>query len=725
MKPFISSNEKKGITRGNANTVLRVLLTVLIIGIAFISIFVSSAIATPTIIPSALPAGQLNVPYFAALTALSDNPPITWEYIGGILPPGLSLDPSGVISGVPDTVGTFVFFVRASDTVPPPTSAASFSITINPPPFVIYTTSLTSGKEATAYNATITASGGTTPYIWSISSGSLPSGLSLSTTTGYISGVPAVGSSGTHSFTVMVTDNSVPQRTAQQTLSIYIEKGSFEPTVTIGTGLEAGKTRVRIDGKQVATLSGGETLAFNLDLGASRTIAVDQIVEHPSEDNVRFKVEDDSQIVNETRQDAFFNYYTEYKLDIMTSPTQIITISGSGWHKKNSTITINARAEIERENQFKYQFSHWLLPDGTQASNDTLSYTVSSPGVMTAYYDTYYKLNVDSQYGKIEGDGWYKAGTQATWSLVNDKVPMEGLLGFFQGKYRASNSSGIITMDSPKTVTVLWEPDYLMPYILIPTVIAIIVLAIIGFYFLLRKPQPKLAPFGAPVQQPVAPRPIPQQHTTVVMIENKGPQAKQLPATTKEQLIEKFAELLDTYETEIKHSLGAPDAPQIQTRQNNMITAPVMPPIGTSEPDIVDAEVIEEAPKNEIVCGVTSKKLLRTIASKWRQSESSVINVPSEEKDEKEKTGLAVTWAKDLYHEWEISSCTLPVGHRGKHKGSRDIIYSLLNTIKIDQTYSKSEAVQPPSPHFTDSMPELEPDSDRIIPQEELPPETV
>jgi hypothetical protein len=722
MKPFNKFKDKKGLLQRITSHSLRIILVLLFIAIGYVTVLATPALATPTIYSFPLQDGQINVTYIATLTAYSDDPAsVTWQLVGGTLPLGLTLSTgTGTISGVPTTAGTYSFMVQASDSTPPASSPASFSITINPPPFVISTSTLYDGEENVSYSATIIATGGTTPYTWSIISGSIPSGLSISSTTGYISGIPKIGSSGTHSFTVRVTDSSSPQRTTQQTLSIYIEKGTFAPIVTIGTGLEAGSTKVKMDGKQVASLDGGESMAFNLDLGESVTVTVDEIVNHPSEDGVRFQAEDNSQVVSETQQDAYFEYYTEYELEIQTYPSQVTTISGSGWHKKNSSTTINARATVEKDNQTQYKFSYWLLPNSTEASTESLNFTVTSPGVLTAYYDTYYKLSVDTLYGTVDGTGWYKSGTTATWALVDDSVPMEGILGFFQGKYRAVTSSGSVTMDGPKVVTVLWEPDYLLPYILIPLSIAVIILAIVGFYFLLRRPAPETVAVGTAGIPPIGPRPIPQQHTTVVMIENKETQHKQLPGTTKEQLMEKFAELLDTYEAEMKTSLQSPRAPQINPAKGNMIAAPIPYP---PESDVFDGEVVD-GESTETLCGTISKKLLRTVAGKWRQIKSSTITSPASDDDEKETTGLSVTWGRDLYHEWEINKCTLPAGHKGNHKGEKEIVYSMLNTVSIKQSYDESQAIEPPSPHFSESMPELEPDADQIVPAEELPPDT-
>jgi Putative Ig domain len=89
-----------------------------------------------------------------------------------------------------------------------------------PPPVEITTTSLPGGPVGVAYDATLAATGGSPPYTWSRTSGSLPAGLTLNSSTGAISGTPT--STGTSSFTVRV--DSGPESDTQA-LSITI----FDP----------------------------------------------------------------------------------------------------------------------------------------------------------------------------------------------------------------------------------------------------------------------------------------------------------------------------------------------------------------------------------------------------------------------------------------------------------------------------------------------------------------
>src|SRR2546425_11568029 len=82
----------------------------------------------------------------------------------------------------------------------------------------IQTTSLPSGEVGTPYSASLSASGGTRPYAWSVSSGALPNGLALSAA-GDITGAPT--SAGNSSFTVKVTDDSGMTDTQSLQITIY------------------------------------------------------------------------------------------------------------------------------------------------------------------------------------------------------------------------------------------------------------------------------------------------------------------------------------------------------------------------------------------------------------------------------------------------------------------------------------------------------------------------
>ncbi|MBM3142543.1 MAG: hypothetical protein FJ005_05795 [Chloroflexi bacterium] len=679
--------------------------------------------------PAPLPQGEVGKPYTTStLTVAGGTGPYVWVPTG--LPTGLIFTVSGdttsaTISGTPTAAGTFPFSVTVTDTATSTIISFANPITIAQPPLRFLTTSLYPAKEGEGYTDTIRVSGGTTPYTWSIVSGTLPTRLTLNASTGYISGVPAKGTAGSYSFIVNVTDSSSPPITGQQGFSVTVEKGGYEATITIGNGLKVGETKVYVAGSPLATLRGGESAKLSLDIGISRSVSVDPVVQHPTDSAVRFKAEVDRITVSEASPDATFPYYTEYSIELKTEPSKVGQLSGTGWYKEGYTLRASAPNEVNDPNDpgIQYRFTYWKLPTGETVVGRELSLTVNASGTCLAYYDTYYRLTLTSPYGEAEGSDWYKAGSTAEWSMTNPQVRMPGILGVFGGKLNAGNSTGTTPIDGPKTITIDWEPDYTMPFIMIPLTIVLLILGGYGLYLLLRSLQPKpvLYPpsFPPPYQYmpPPPPQPIPPPQTTVVMIGGDKPQLG--PPTTKDQLMEKFGELLQKYEDEIKSTISAKELPEAKTVEHEKrLPAPEQTP-----PAVVEAEV---TPGEEgTTCSFSSKRPLRIVASNWRQLETRTTTLPSAGKKAAEgTTGLAITWARDIYQEWEILTCWLPRGHKEPHEGSVEIAYSQLNTITEEKIYTPGQELEPPAPHYTDGMPRVEVAANEVVPPDKLPPET-
>ena len=202
---------------------------------------------TLTITTTSLPNGKVGSAYSATLAATGgvSVDGYTWSVLSGSLPTGLSLassrgscypcsssDDTGVISGPPTSSGTSSFTVQVTDFAGQ-TAQKSLTLTIAPGSLSVTTTSLPSGTQGSAYNATLAATGGTTPYTWLVFSGSLPSGLSLGATSGLISGTPT--KMGTGTFTVQVSDSN--RQTATKVLTLTINPISIT-TTSLPSGTE-------------------------------------------------------------------------------------------------------------------------------------------------------------------------------------------------------------------------------------------------------------------------------------------------------------------------------------------------------------------------------------------------------------------------------------------------------------------------------------------------------
>jgi hypothetical protein len=223
---------------------------------------VTSAAATLTVTSllavttTTLPAGTVGKSYLTTLQAASGTKPYTWSLSGGTLPAGLSLVAStGVISGKPTTTGIYNFTARATDATSSKhqTATKSLSITIAAvvTPVQFSTSSLSAGQVGVAYSTMIQATGGTTPYHWSISSGALPAGLTLSAAAGTISGKPT--KSGSSTFTAKVTDSTSPgSQTATKSLTITVASAAAPVQITT-TSVRSGQVGVPYSTTLIAT----------------------------------------------------------------------------------------------------------------------------------------------------------------------------------------------------------------------------------------------------------------------------------------------------------------------------------------------------------------------------------------------------------------------------------------------------------------------------------------
>lgn len=154
---------------------------------------------------TSLPNGVPGVPYSAQLTF--SNPevgwPVIWDVTKGSLPNGLTLSPSGLISGTPTGADLKTFTVRARE---PFRRSGEKELTLTVATTLQATSSFKPGEVGVNYASKVSASGGIPPYAYKLASGTLPAGLALDEKTGAVTGTPE--EAGAVAVTFSVTDAS-------------------------------------------------------------------------------------------------------------------------------------------------------------------------------------------------------------------------------------------------------------------------------------------------------------------------------------------------------------------------------------------------------------------------------------------------------------------------------------------------------------------------------------
>jgi hypothetical protein len=205
----------------------------------------------------------LGTAYSATMAVSGAKAPFTFSIVSGSLPPGLTLNSAtGTIAGTPTKAGTYTFTAKVVDSNGNSDTDICTIVVVGAPPVNLDCgacgNGINNGKVGSPYTATLSVSGGTAPFTFTISAGSLPPGLSLNPTTGIITGTPTTA--GTYNFTAKVTDKNGSTDTA--TCSITIT-GS---TINLDCGAcGSGKATVGVAYSSQLVVTGG-TAPFKYSL---------------------------------------------------------------------------------------------------------------------------------------------------------------------------------------------------------------------------------------------------------------------------------------------------------------------------------------------------------------------------------------------------------------------------------------------------------------------------
>lgn len=194
--------------------------------------------------------------------------PRAFDISVGSLPTGLTLNAStGAISGTPTVQAAYTATLRVTDA---DGDTATMAVNITVAGDMSVTGDVPArGTTTVAFSGdTLGVTGGTSPYVWSLSAGALPPGLTLNTGTGDISGTPTTA--GTYNYTVRVTDATGGYATRAETtvIAAYPTLTGNLPDDTVNTTYSFSLARAGGHSPYAFDLSAG-TLPTGLTINAS------------------------------------------------------------------------------------------------------------------------------------------------------------------------------------------------------------------------------------------------------------------------------------------------------------------------------------------------------------------------------------------------------------------------------------------------------------------------
>ncbi|WP_313393575.1 putative Ig domain-containing protein [Pseudomonas sp.] len=383
-------------------------------------------IATPTLslTPLSVANGIAGNAYSQAFSTSGGIAPYSYAIVSGSLPSGMTLAPGGLLSGTPTATGISNFSLRSMDA----NSASitqSYSLAITAPGISLTPAALSPMQVGSASSQSFSASGGSGPYTYAVTSGALPVGMMLNTSTGSLSGTPTIA--GGYAFTITATDRMG-----------FTGSRSYGGTIDQGAPV-AGPISLTVSANSTANpvtlnLSGGTTTSVAVVVAASNGVAVANGTSITYKPNAGFSGSD-SFTYNATGPGGTSNAAT-VSVTVM-APTIVLTPTSipSATVATAYSVTLGASGGSA---PYTYSLTGGTLPAGLSLSAGGLL-----SGTPTAAGSFNFTVTATDNNGMT--------GTQAYSLSVGQAAPVAGNLSFFVPANSSAIPVGLILSGGPAT----------------------------------------------------------------------------------------------------------------------------------------------------------------------------------------------------------------------------------------------------------------------------------
>lgn len=269
---------------------------------------------------------------------------------------------------------------------------------------------------------------------------------------------------------------------------------TYDAQITLNGVPAQYSAQINVDNQPQGAIGGGEIKKLTFKLDTTHTVTVDQYVKGDA--GVRYFASQNTWTVSSEGSHTFA-YETQYLLTVATDPDGITDVSGGGWYKAGTSVQTNqVPGVVPGTAGTQYAFQGWMV-DGAAQSGNGITLTMDKQHKAVATYQTQYQLLIDSPYGNPQGQGYYAAGSTATFSVSTPSgFPVQQIFVRYEGDYTGTSPQGSTTMDKPKLVHAVWSTSYLPLIALI--VIAAAVVGGLLFWRSRRGPAPETKPTPTP-----------------------------------------------------------------------------------------------------------------------------------------------------------------------------------------------------------------------------------
>ncbi len=232
-------------------------------------------------------------------------------------------------------------------------------------------------------------------------------------------------------------------------------------------------------------------------------------------------------------------YQLQYHLDVSVQPQNAPLPEGAGWYNAGDALTLSVSGQmLGGQDGSRLVFQGWTVDGKNIQAGVSLPLKMDSAHTVTAQYKQQYYLTVRTDQGTGYGEGWYDAGSTASFSVstpVSTNYGVKIVFNGWQGDIQAGSQSATVLMDRPKTVIASWgtDPTVLNLTIALGIIAAFLIAGGILAYVLMnrRAYRPQSVYPVQPQSNPPDSPPTPKRRTT---IRKKPPPAAPTEPTTTE-----------------------------------------------------------------------------------------------------------------------------------------------------------------------------------------------